>query len=125
MARYLVSALLPALLFLGGAGPVVAQWRPPPDPDRAAVRDESLSGSYVNTSNDKGCEVYRRGRDYVFVNENGTPARFTFVGPGRLEMVSGDWNPDTVATVRRDRDGRLVLRFKEPGQPAGYWVKQE
>jgi hypothetical protein len=38
-------------------------------------------------------------------------------------MVSGDWDPETVATVTRDRDGRLMLRFKEPGQEPGYWVK--
>jgi hypothetical protein len=123
MARYLISALLPALLLLTGAAPAPAQWpsRPPP---REHVRPaDNLSGAYVNTSNDGRCEVSRRGRDYVFVNENGTAARFDFVGPDRLEVVSGDWDPETVATVTRDRDGRLMLRFKEPGQDPGYWVK--
>jgi hypothetical protein len=61
----------------------------------------------------------------VFVNENGTPARFAFVGPSTLELVSGDWNPDTFATLSRNRHGRPVIRFKEPGQPAGFWVSAE
>jgi hypothetical protein len=125
MARYLISALLPALLFLGSARPASAQWLPRPIPSQAVLPAESLSGAYVNTSNDGRCEVYPRGRDYVFVNENGTPARFAFVSPDRLAMVSGGWDPATVAMVSRDRDGRLMLRFKEPGQPAGYWVKVE
>jgi hypothetical protein len=124
MARYLISALLPALMFIGSAGPAAAQVRVPPFPDRAFRPVEGLSGTYVNTSNGRTCHVYRRGRDYVFINENGTPARFAFVGADRLELVSGDWNPDTVATVRRNRDGSIMLRFKEPRQPAGYWVKE-
>jgi hypothetical protein len=59
----------------------------------------------------------------VFVNENSTPARFTFVGPRTLRLESGDWNPGTVATLSRDSYGRQVIRFQEPGEPAGYWVR--
>src|SRR5262249_40901525 len=109
----------PVLLFAGNA---IAQ---PPWPRRPPPVPVDLSGTYVNTSNNGTCEVYRRGRDYTFVNENGTPARFRFVGPDRLRMVSGDWNPDTVATVGQDRDGRPFIRFKEPGNPPGYWVLQD
>ena len=88
MARYLISALLPALLFLGTAGPAAAQWYPPPyPPPGPGWQDEGLSGQYVNTSNGGQAEVYRRGQGYVFVNENGTPAGFEFVGPGRLRLV--------------------------------------
>jgi len=79
----------------------------------------------VNTSNGQPCQVDRRGRDYVFTNENGSLARFAFTGPGRLRMVEGDWNPDTVVTVTQDRYGRPVLRFQEPGNPPGTWVKEE
>jgi hypothetical protein len=125
MARYLISALVPALLFLGTAGPAAAQGPPRDPPDRPGWQDEGLSGQYVNTANGKPTEVYRRGRGYVFVNENGTRARFEFDGRDRLRLVSGDWNPDTVVTVTRDDSGRLALRFKEPGQPAGSWVKQD
>ena len=118
MLSRVICLAFPALL-LAGNSPATAQRRPPPLPPQV-----DLSGPYVNTSNDGACEVYRQGRDYVFVNENGTPARFRFVGRGRLEMVSGDWNPDTVVTVGRGRDGRPVLRFKEPGNPPGTWVPQ-
>jgi hypothetical protein len=126
MARYLISALLPALLFLGTAGPAAAQRYPPPYPPRGPEwQDEGLSGQYVNTSNGGQTEVRRRGDGYVFVNENGTPAGFEFVGPRQLRMVWGDWNPDTMATVTRDRSGRPALRFQEPGQRPSYWVKQD
>jgi hypothetical protein len=116
MIRYITVALL----FLGSAGVAAAQW-PPPFRDRWVGAD--LSGRYVNTSNGGGAEVFRSGRDFIFVNENGTPARFAYVGPRRLQMVSGDWNPATVATVLQRADGRLLLRFNEPGQRPGYWVR--
>jgi hypothetical protein len=126
MRRSIIGALFAALLLLGGALPVcTAQPLPSPYPYGGGWRDGGLSGRYVNTSNGGTCEVYRQGRDYVFVNENGTPARFTFAGPDRLRLEAGDWNPDTVATVERNRYGRPVLRFKEPGNPAGLWVKDE
>jgi hypothetical protein len=125
MARYLISAVLPALMFLGTAGPAAAQWLPPPPLSPGFWRGPDLSGTYVNTSNGGGAQVYRRGRGYVFVNENGTPAQFEFVGPGRLRMVSGDWDPNVTVFVERDRYGRLVLRFQGPRDPPGYWVRQE
>jgi hypothetical protein len=109
----------PALLLAGNSF-ATAQWPPQPLPPPV-----DLSGPYVNTSNGGACEVYRRGRDYVFVNENGTPARFRFVAPGQLRLISGDWNPATVATLGTDREGRTFLRFKEPGNPPGFWVRQE
>ena len=118
LSRIIVFSF-PALL-LAGNSLAMAQGRPPPLPP-----PEDLSGPYVNTSNDGPCEVYREGRDYVFVNEKGTPARFRFVRPGELRMVRGEWNPDTVATVGQGRDGRPFIRFKEPGNPPGHWVRRD
>ena len=60
-----------------------------------------MSGTYVNTSNNGTCEVYREGRDYVFVNENGTPARFRFVGRGQLQH---NGTPGPTAFGRPDLD---------------------
>jgi len=126
MKRHILSLVLPALLFLGTAGSLNAQVPfPPPYPGLGGWMEQDLSGTYINTSNGRTCEVYRRGRDYEFVNENGTPARFVFAGPRTLGLVEGDWNPNTVATLSPDRYGRVVIRFKEPGQPAGYWVRAE
>jgi len=105
MISRVIYFAFPALL-LAGNSLAAAQWAAPPFPAR-----DDLSGNYVNTSNGGACEVYRQGRDYVFVNENGTPARFRFVGPNQLRIVSGDWNPNTVATVGQGRDGRPFLRF--------------
>jgi hypothetical protein len=124
MIRHVLVFALAALLLLGGACPASAQQGLLPPPSRG-WSGLDLSGTYVNTSNGRTCEVRRRGRDYVFINENGTPARFGFVGPNRLELKRGDWNPDTVATVGRDPSGRLALRFREPGQPAGVWVRAD
>ena len=123
MLRCVITFLLPALLF-ASPSPARAQLGPPPPRPGWRGGDRIPEGTYVNTSNNGRCEVSREGRDYVFVNENGTPARFTFVGPGQLRMVDGDWNPNTVATVVRGRDGRPVLRFKEPGNPPGFWVPE-
>jgi hypothetical protein len=85
-----------------------------------------LSGPYINTSNGGRCQVTRAGPGYIFTNENGTPARFVFSGPGRLRMISGDWDPNTMVFVTRGRDGRLALRFQgpDPSQPPGYWQGQ-
>lgn len=79
----------------------------------------------MHTGNGGVCQIYRQGRGFVFVNENGTPARFDFTGPRRLGLTSGDWNPYIVATVGQDEYGRTLIRFKEPGQPAGYWVRYD
>ena len=119
MLSRVIYFAFPVLLFAGDSF-ATAQRVPPPFPPR-----DDLSGTYVNTSNNGTCEVFRRGRDYVFVNENGTPARFRFVGPNQLRIVSGDWNPNTVATVGMGRDGRPFIRFKEPGNPPGFWVPQD
>jgi hypothetical protein len=124
MTRYLTAILTPAVLLLVLVGPAGAQRDPRfPVPERDGWMGQSLAGNYINTSNIRRCQVYRRGRSYLFVNENGTPARFGFVGPNRLEMISGDWNPDTVVTIGRDRENRILLRFQEPGQEPGFWVQ--
>jgi hypothetical protein len=117
LIRILVFAL-PTLLFAGNSL-ATAQWpqRPPPPPD--------LCGAYVNTSNGGACEIRRLGRDLEFINENGTPALFRFVGPGQLRMIAGEWNRNTVVTLGTGRDGRPFLRFKEPGNPPGYWVRED
>jgi hypothetical protein len=127
MKHYLAALLLPALLVLGSVAPANAQWIPPrvPYSERTPWMGQSLAGNYINTSNGQPCQIQRQGRGYLFVNENGTPAQFVFVSPNRLEMVSGDWNPDTVATVGRDRDGRMLLRFQEPGKKPGFWVRTD
>ena len=119
MLSRVICFAFPALLLVG-EGFAVAQPPFAPPPPRG-----DLSGTYINTSNNGTCEVFRRGRDYVFVNENGTPARFRFVGPNQLRIVSGDWNPNTVATVGVGRDGRPFIRFKEPGNRPGFWVLQD
>ena len=118
MLSRIICFAFPALLLAGDS--LMAQRYPPPPPPPG-----DLSGTYVNTSNNGTCEVYREGRDYVCVNENGTPARFRLVGRGQLRMVSGDWDPTTVGTVGQDRDGRPFIRFQEAGKRAGYWVLQE
>lgn len=116
MFRILLAApLLAAFLLVGGnPAPVAAQagWR---------QRADDVSGEYVNRSNGKECAVEARGRGFVFINENGSRARFVYAGPRRLEMVSGDWDPDVVVTVMRDRRGRPVLRFDSGNAAPGYW----
>ena len=44
-----------------------------------------------------------------------------FTGPGRLEMVEGEWD-DTTATVMPMRNGRLRIKFVSTGKP-GYWER--
>ena len=118
MIRYLAAFLLPALMFLGTVPPASAQRPPPP----GAWRGADLSGRYINQSNGGECWVERRGRGYVFINENGSRARFQYTGPGRLAIVAGDWDPNVVATVLGDRRGRTVIRFDSPGAAPGSWV---
>jgi hypothetical protein len=112
MLRSLSILLLPAVLCLMSAAPAKAQWRGRSGPD--------IAGDYINRSNDGECSVYQRGRSYVFVNENGSRARFVFTGPRRLKMVAGEWNPSTVVTVLRGRRGP-ILRFQEANSRPGYW----
>ena len=79
---------------------------------------------YVNTSNGGHCAIYRDGRGYLFVNENGDRARYEFVAPDRLAIVfSRKWDPRTVAIVQVDGYGRTAIRFKSPGSRAGYWER--
>ena len=124
MFRFAISALLPAALLLATASPGEAQWRGLPNRERS-IRPGDLAGIYVNTSNSGICEVRRQGRDYMFINENGTPAQFTFIGPNRLQMVWGGWNPFTTVTVSQDIRGWPLLQFQEPGKAPGFWVIQQ
>lgn len=113
----LPTFLASALLWGAYATASRAQWVGPP------VRSD-LSGRYVNQSNGAECSIFRQGRTFVFINEGGTRARFRYVGPRRLEMVAGDWDPRTVATVEGlNPEGRMVIRFDSTGSP-GYWVRQ-
>jgi hypothetical protein len=123
MLRSISLLLLSAMLFVQSAAPAHGGWRPAWDRPgwRQRIRDE-IAGTYVNQSNGRQCYVNRQGRGYEFVNENGTPAQFVFTGPGRLQMVSGDWDPDIVVSVSRDRVGRTVLRFDSPNAAPGVWV---
>jgi hypothetical protein len=118
MLRYWTPVLLAGLLLLLQSAAGNAQWRPP----YRGGGDTGLAGNYINTSNGGSCSISPEGRGYVFINENGSAARFVFVGPRRLEMVSGEWNPGVVATLGRDREGRMLIRFQEPGNKPGYWV---
>ncbi len=119
MFRYAVPVFLTSALLLGAyTTEARAQW------GRAPAGND-LSGRYINQSNGGQCFIYRQGGSYVFTNENGTPARFVYVGPNQFRMVGGDWDPRTVATVLgRDPSGRMVIRFVSTGPP-GYWVQED
>lgn len=119
MIRNLSLLLLPAAFLL--FAPISATVAAPRDWTSRHWNQDRLSGVYINHSNGGECYVERRGRGYLFVNEHGTPARFVFTGPNRLEMVAGEWDPRTIVTVQQDRYGRVVLRFDSTGRP-GYWV---
>ena len=126
MLRYLTSLLLPAALFVLCPALASAQLLPPPS--RAPARewvDDNISGHYENVTSGGDCDVYRRGRGYVFVNERGSRAYFVYDGPGHLRLVRGEWNPSTQVTVSGDRYGRTVLRFKTWGARPGYWVSSD
>jgi len=82
-----------------------------------------LAGTYYNVSARAYCQVSPRRGGYLFVNENGSPARFAFSGPGQLRMVRGEWDPNVVVSVTRDAQGRMVLRFDSPTAATGYWVR--
>src|SRR4051812_42753868 len=110
MLRFSLAFLF--AMWLAAPAPVSAQYYSPRyRPGWSASRLDRIAGDYVNQSNGKGCSVYRKGRDYVFVNENGSRARFAFTRPGRLEMVAGEWDPDVIVSVGQDRRGRTILRF--------------
>jgi hypothetical protein len=120
MLRYLSLLLLPAALLLVSPAQAFASWHSWRDPGWRGQRYDDLSGRYVSRESGKECEIYRRGRSYVFVNENGSRARFVFTGPRRLEQVSGEWDPSVTATVLRGRSG-LTIRFDSPNAPSGFW----
>jgi hypothetical protein len=121
MIRALWVLLLPALLLLSPA-PTEAQWRQPgPAPGYRYRTREGLSGRYQSQGG-AWCSVRREGDSYIFVNDQGSWARFTWAGRDRLEQVEGQWDPNVVCTVTRDYDGRTVLRFDSPNAPSGYWT---
>jgi hypothetical protein len=124
MIRHLTTILLPVALFLLVPTPAKAQWRPPA---RSRWMSADIAGRYVFTGNDGECFVYRRGRNYLFVNERGAEATFAWVGPRTLQLVTGDegWDPNISATVSRDSSGRRGIRFSTPSGPAGRWVQDD
>jgi hypothetical protein len=122
MLRYLTALLLLAALCAAGAPPAAAAG---PAVALGQRQADDISGTYINRSNGGECEVYARGRGYVFVNENGSKARFVFTRPGRLEMTAGDWDPSVVVTVQRGRGGRTVLRFDSGKERPGSWVRDD
>lgn len=117
MIRYTAAALLPAVLFLMTPASAKAQF-PPPGP---RMGDE-IVGDYINKSGGGECYITRSGRGYTFVNERGSRAKFVFVSNDRLEQTWGEWDPRVVATVSRDRFGRIVIRFDAPRTRTGFWV---
>lgn len=122
MWRYVSMLLLPAVLFLLTPAPANGFWNPPGRaPGWRDRRDDGLTGTYTNRSNGGECSVSRQGRNYVFVNENGSRARFAFTAARRLEMVSGVWDPSIVVTMTRGRNGRTILRFDSADSAPGYW----
>jgi hypothetical protein len=120
MLRYLTIVPLLGAVILLTATEAEAQRRRVPPPAR---REVALAGTYENVSSGGYAYIYERRRGYLFVNEHGSEAIFDYTGPGRLEMISGDWAP-TTATVGRDRQGRTQIRFVSDGPP-GYWVRVE
>ncbi|MBY0231963.1 MAG: hypothetical protein K2W96_21985 [Gemmataceae bacterium] len=100
---------LAALLALASVSVAQRPWR-------------DLAGDYVADSG-RTCTVSRVGTDYVFTNDSGASARMRFMSPNQLAWVSGLWDPNIVATLDRDRRGRLVIRFDAPFTPPGHWVR--
>jgi hypothetical protein len=119
MLRYLTTVPLLGALMLMTVAEAEAQVRRVPPPRR----EVALAGTYENVSSGGYAYIYNRGRGYRFVNEQGSEAIFRYTGPGRLEMVEGEWAP-TTATVGQDRHGRTQIRFVSDGPP-GYWVRVE
>jgi len=120
MWRSLSMLLLPAALTLLAPTTADASLQAPLPPGWGSPGIGDLSGMY--STNQGPASVQRRGRNFVFTNPSGSQAVFMFVGPGRLEQVTGSWDPSVVATVSRDRQGRIVIRFDSPNAPSGYWV---
>jgi len=112
-----IATLLLLSAALLSTAPAQAQWAP------NQGFGDPLVGQYINSSAGGYCSVSPRGSGYQFVNENGDPARFVYSGPNQLQMVAGRWDPNIVATVSQDRNGRAVIRFDAPYTPSGYWVR--
>jgi len=115
--RNFIGALLlaPALALLPAAAFPTANARYLGDP---------LLGTYVNATNGRVCTVAPGFSGYVFTNENGDQAAFSYYSPRSLAITSTpSWDPSTVATVIRDRFGRISIRFTSPGSAPGVWVR--
>jgi hypothetical protein len=126
MCRWISMVVLPALLILASAAPVEAQWPGRvPAPGWRSWRGQDISGRYISQPNRSLCYVYRQDDGYEFVNDSGSRALFVYTAPGRLEQVAGEWDPSVVATVTRNRWGRIVLQFDSPNAPPGYWVSAD
>ncbi len=122
MLRYVSMLLLPALLFLVNPAPATAFGGPLGSGPGWRARAPNLAGDYFSQGG-APCSVERRGRSYIFTNDQGSWARFVFTRPNRLEQVAGQWDPGVVCTVTRDRRGRTVLRFNSADAAPGYWVR--
>jgi hypothetical protein len=123
MLRYLtIVPLLGALTLTMLPAEAEAQVRRRAAPP-ARQREVNLAGTYENISSGGTCYIYSRRNGYLFVNEQGSEALFRYRGPGRLEMVEGEWD-DTSATVMQTRDGRLRIKFVSTGKP-GYWERTD
>jgi hypothetical protein len=116
MFRYIATALVLGALALTAVPRADAQVMPV---QTQAAQGPSLVGTYVNVSSGGIAYVYRSGRGYQFVDENGLPAWFLNTTTSRLDMVAGEWIP-TVVTVVRAGFGRTLLRFDAAGV-TGYW----
>jgi len=124
ISRLVSLLLLPALLLLVSP-PAQAQWGRPPLPRVGSWMGDDLAGTYFNPSARAYCRVTPRRGGYLFVNENGSPALFTYSAPGQLRMARGEWDPNIVVSVTRDAMGRMMLRFDSPSAPTGYWVRAD
>jgi hypothetical protein len=125
MSRYLWLLLLPAVLLLAPT-PTNAQWLPPgPAPGWRPQMAGGLAGTYLSQGG-APCFVEGRRDSYVFINDQGSRARFVFTGPNQLEQIGPTgWDPTVVCTVTRDRFGLTVLRFDSPNAPPGYWTSAD
>ncbi|MGL4554714.1 MAG: hypothetical protein ACRC33_26405 [Gemmataceae bacterium] len=94
-----------------------------PAPAKAQYAPDPLVGYYINASNGGVSTVVPQVGGYLFTNENGDQAAFSYAGPRRLVVTNTlYWDARIVATVGRDRLGRLSIRFDTPSGSAGAWV---
>jgi len=97
------------------ADPVVAQ--------PGGFQDDDIEGVYFHQGSGDRCRVYRKGRSYIFENEKGSQARFTYFGPGELRIVESDggWHRSMRVLVNRSRFGQVTLRFETPRGYVDQW----